>query len=130
MRTGRDYVDADMATFITRLETETDRVTLRDSDQEPMDRALLALQPGDWDRVWRGAPVSLAWPPADRWSAMREELAAGASTLTDAQREQLTAMMTRFLPDAPLTWMIGLGADAVAAELAGEMIGGAGTVAA
>lgn len=47
-------------------------------------------------------------------------LAAGAPTLTDAQREQLTAVMTRFLPGAPLTWMIGLGADAVAAELAGE----------
>jgi glyoxylase-like metal-dependent hydrolase (beta-lactamase superfamily II) len=47
-------------------------------------------------------------------------LAAGAPALTDEQREQLTAVMTRFLPGAPLTWMIGLGADAVAAELAGE----------
>ena len=54
-------------------------------------------------------------------------LAAGASTLTDAQRQQLTATMTRFLPGAPLTWMIGLGADAVAAELAAEMIGSTGT---
>jgi glyoxylase-like metal-dependent hydrolase (beta-lactamase superfamily II) len=45
-------------------------------------------------------------------------LAAGAPTLTDAQRAELTAVMTRFLPGAPLTWMIGLGADAVAAELA------------
>lgn len=51
-------------------------------------------------------------------------LAAGAPTLTDAQREQLTAVMTRFLPNAPLTWMIGLGADAVAAELAGEATDG------
>lgn len=47
-------------------------------------------------------------------------LAAGAPTLTDAQRAQLTEVMTRFLPGAPLTWMIGLGADAVAAELAAE----------
>jgi glyoxylase-like metal-dependent hydrolase (beta-lactamase superfamily II) len=54
-------------------------------------------------------------------------LAAGAPTLTDAQREQLTVVMTRFLPDAPLTWMIGLGADAVAAELAGEATDVAGT---
>jgi glyoxylase-like metal-dependent hydrolase (beta-lactamase superfamily II) len=54
-------------------------------------------------------------------------LAAGAPALTDAQREQLTALMTRFLPGAPLTWMIGLGADAVAAELAGQTTGGAGT---
>jgi glyoxylase-like metal-dependent hydrolase (beta-lactamase superfamily II) len=54
-------------------------------------------------------------------------LTAGAATLTDEQRGQLAATMTRFLPDAPLTWMIGLGADAVAAELAGEMTGDAGT---
>jgi glyoxylase-like metal-dependent hydrolase (beta-lactamase superfamily II) len=57
-------------------------------------------------------------------------LAAGAPALTDPQREQLTAVMTRFLPGAPLTWMIGLGADAVAAELAGEVPGGAGTTSA
>jgi len=48
-------------------------------------------------------------------------LAAGAPSLTDPQREELTAVMTRFLPDAPLTWMIGLGADPVAAELAAEL---------
>lgn len=54
-------------------------------------------------------------------------LAAGAPRLADAQREQLTTVMARFLPDAPLTWMIGLGADAVATELAGEMTGGPGT---
>ena len=53
-------------------------------------------------------------------------LAAGAPTLTDAQREHLTAVMTRCLPGAPLSWMIGLGADAVAAELAGEVTGDAG----
>jgi glyoxylase-like metal-dependent hydrolase (beta-lactamase superfamily II) len=45
-------------------------------------------------------------------------LAAAASSLTDPQRDELTAVMTRFLPGAPLSWMIGLGADAVAAELA------------
>ncbi len=46
-------------------------------------------------------------------------LAAGARSLTDPQREELSAVMTRFLPDAPLSWMIGLGAEAVAVELAG-----------
>ncbi len=51
-------------------------------------------------------------------------LAAGAPTLTDVQRGELAAVMTRFLPGAPLTWMIGLGADAVAAELAGEVTSG------
>jgi glyoxylase-like metal-dependent hydrolase (beta-lactamase superfamily II) len=54
-------------------------------------------------------------------------IAAGAPTMTDAQREELTAVMTQFLPGAPLTWMIGLGADAVAAELAGEASRAAGT---
>jgi glyoxylase-like metal-dependent hydrolase (beta-lactamase superfamily II) len=48
-------------------------------------------------------------------------LAAGAPSLTDAQRTELTTVMTRFLPDAPLSWMIALGADAVAAELAAEL---------
>ena len=46
-------------------------------------------------------------------------LADGTAELTDEQRDELTAVMTRFLPGAPLEWMIGLGADAVAAELAG-----------
>lgn len=47
-------------------------------------------------------------------------LADGAPKLGDAAKQDLEAMMRRFLPDAPLTWMIGLGADAVAAELAAE----------
>ncbi|GAA1041882.1 hypothetical protein GCM10009557_66670 [Virgisporangium ochraceum] len=47
-------------------------------------------------------------------------LAAGAPSLSDAQRAELTAVMTAFLPDAPLSWMVALGADAVAAELAAE----------
>jgi glyoxylase-like metal-dependent hydrolase (beta-lactamase superfamily II) len=45
-------------------------------------------------------------------------LTGGASTLTDAQKQELTDVMTRFLPGAPLAWLVGLGADAVAAELA------------
>ena len=53
-------------------------------------------------------------------------LASGAPSLTDPQRAQLTDVMTRFLPGAPLTWMIGLGADAVAAELADEATGHTG----
>jgi hypothetical protein len=47
-------------------------------------------------------------------------LADGAPKLSDAAKTELGATMRRFLPDAPLTWMIGLGADAVAAELAAE----------
>jgi glyoxylase-like metal-dependent hydrolase (beta-lactamase superfamily II) len=45
-------------------------------------------------------------------------LAGGASMLDDEQRAELTEVMSRFLPTAPLTWLVGLGADAVAAELA------------
>jgi glyoxylase-like metal-dependent hydrolase (beta-lactamase superfamily II) len=45
-------------------------------------------------------------------------LADGAPALTDAQKAELTAEMEAVLPDAPLGWLIALGADPVAAELA------------
>ncbi|WBO61647.1 hypothetical protein [Streptomyces camelliae] len=45
-------------------------------------------------------------------------IAGGRLTLDDAARAELERTMQEFLPDAPLTWMIGLGADAAAAELA------------
>jgi glyoxylase-like metal-dependent hydrolase (beta-lactamase superfamily II) len=51
---------------------------------------------------------------------MVRRLAAGEPELTEAARAKLETAMQAFLPDAPLTWMIGLGADAVAAELAAE----------
>jgi glyoxylase-like metal-dependent hydrolase (beta-lactamase superfamily II) len=44
-------------------------------------------------------------------------LAAGEPVLTDPARAELDDLLGRFLPGAPLTWMIGLGADAVAAEI-------------
>jgi glyoxylase-like metal-dependent hydrolase (beta-lactamase superfamily II) len=45
-------------------------------------------------------------------------LSGGTGQLDDPAKAELEAAMRSFLPDAPLTWMIGLGADAVAAELA------------
>jgi glyoxylase-like metal-dependent hydrolase (beta-lactamase superfamily II) len=45
-------------------------------------------------------------------------LANGRPALTDEAKSELETAMQAFLPGAPLTWMIGLGADAVAAELA------------
>ncbi|MFA1548535.1 MBL fold metallo-hydrolase [Actinomadura chokoriensis] len=45
-------------------------------------------------------------------------VAVGAPSLSEAQKLELTQTMTRFLPDAPLGWLVALGADAVAAELA------------
>jgi len=45
-------------------------------------------------------------------------LSGGEPRLDESARAELEAAMRVFLPGAPLTWMIGLGADAVAAELA------------
>jgi glyoxylase-like metal-dependent hydrolase (beta-lactamase superfamily II) len=45
-------------------------------------------------------------------------LAAGEPSLTETQKDELTRVMTAFLPGAPLGWLASLGADAVAAELA------------
>ncbi|MFG1941466.1 MBL fold metallo-hydrolase [Nonomuraea sp. NPDC048826] len=47
-------------------------------------------------------------------------LARGANGLTDDDKQELTRTMARFSPDARLDWLVGLGADAVAAELAAE----------
>ncbi len=54
------------------------------------------------------------------YCAAVRELSGGEPTLTEAAREELAARMEEYLPDAPLTFMIGLSADAVAAELAGR----------
>jgi hypothetical protein len=45
-------------------------------------------------------------------------LSEGEPQLSQAAKSELSAALQAFLPDAPLTWMIELGADAVAAELA------------
>jgi glyoxylase-like metal-dependent hydrolase (beta-lactamase superfamily II) len=45
-------------------------------------------------------------------------LSGGETQLSGAAKSELSTAMQAFLPDAPLTWMIELGADAVAAELA------------
>ncbi|GAA4918475.1 glyoxylase-like metal-dependent hydrolase (beta-lactamase superfamily II) [Stackebrandtia albiflava] len=71
-----------------------------------------------------GAPGDVTMLDAQRryLTRYREEvarLAAGATTLTEDALAELEKLMTGFLPDAPLTWMIGLGANAVAAELNG-----------
>jgi glyoxylase-like metal-dependent hydrolase (beta-lactamase superfamily II) len=44
-------------------------------------------------------------------------LSEGEPQLSEAAKSQLSTALQAFLPDAPLTWMIELGADAVAAEL-------------
>ncbi|WP_433574781.1 MBL fold metallo-hydrolase [Nocardia brasiliensis] len=53
-------------------------------------------------------------------------LAEGRAALTESEVTELERHMREFLPDAPLTWMIGLGAGAVAEELAGRLSATAG----
>lgn len=53
-------------------------------------------------------------------------LAGGAPSLGEEAKQELTEAMTRFLPGAPLAWLVGHGADAVAAELAVEPAPAAG----
>jgi glyoxylase-like metal-dependent hydrolase (beta-lactamase superfamily II) len=72
-----------------------------------------------------GAPTGLGLLAEQRryllcYREVVRRLADGAAKLSDPAKVELEAMMRRFLPDAPLTWMIGLGADAVADELAAE----------
>jgi glyoxylase-like metal-dependent hydrolase (beta-lactamase superfamily II) len=47
-------------------------------------------------------------------------LADGKPGLSDAAKSELQSRMEAFMPRTPLTWMIGLGADAVVGELAAE----------
>ena len=47
-------------------------------------------------------------------------LAAGAAGLTVAQKTELTQLMRCYQPGASLDWLVSLGADAIAAELAGQ----------
>ncbi len=54
-------------------------------------------------------------------------LANGEPQLSETAKTELQESMESFLPEAPLTWMIGLGADAVAAELAGMAASEAGS---
>ncbi len=68
--------------------------------------------PGDGSLLARQRQYLLMYREAVR------RLAAGAPSLTGAQKQELTQTMSRFLPGASLDWLTGLGADAVAAELA------------
>jgi glyoxylase-like metal-dependent hydrolase (beta-lactamase superfamily II) len=49
-------------------------------------------------------------------------LSGGAPGLTDPQKQELTELMTWFLPGAAVSWLVGLGADAVAGELAASAV--------
>jgi len=51
--------------------------------------------------------------------------AGGRGQVSEAEATAVTTLMDRFLPGAPLSWLIGAGASAVAAELAGEPVASA-----
>ena len=56
-----------------------------------------------------------------------QRLSRGEPQLSEAARSEPSTAVQAFLPDAPLTWMIKLGADAVAAELAAVGTAGNGS---
>jgi glyoxylase-like metal-dependent hydrolase (beta-lactamase superfamily II) len=51
------------------------------------------------------------------------DLARGRPSLTDGEKNELTSRLQAYLPGAGLTFLIGLSADAIAAELAGAVKG-------
>lgn len=51
---------------------------------------------------------------------MVRRLAEGEPELFETAKQELDRSVQAYLPGAPLTWMVGLGADAVAAELASD----------
>jgi hypothetical protein len=45
-------------------------------------------------------------------------VAGGRAQLTEDEASRVMSLMERYLPSAPLSWLVGAGAPAVAAELA------------
>lgn len=85
------------------------------------------------DELCKGMPTvfpghGLAGSPAElvagqrsyllRFAGIVKELARGKRTLSEAEKQTLTERMSAALPGAGLTFLIGMSADAVAAELA------------
>ncbi len=89
-----------------------------------LERARVLLQDIETIYLGHGKPGSLDLLNTQReylltYCAAVKEFAQGAPALTEAGKQALIARMEQYLPAAPLTFLIGLGADAVAAELAG-----------
>jgi glyoxylase-like metal-dependent hydrolase (beta-lactamase superfamily II) len=92
---------------------------------DALDRAPALLAGADTLYPGHGRPAGAeALDAQRRYQLMLREavrnLAGGAPSLSDGAKEQLTARMSAFLPDPALAWLVGLSADAVAAELAAE----------
>lgn len=92
---------------------------LRALDRVASDLAAVPLYPG------HGSPGDIGLLARQRqYLLMYREavgrLAGGEPSLADTQKAELTRTMSSYLPGAPLDWLVGLGADAVAAELAAD----------
>lgn len=88
-----------------------------------LDTAGRRLRPGARLYLGHGEPTGVGALREQRAYLMmvREvvgRLAAGADALTPAAAAELQTVMERYLPGAPLGWLLGAGCDAVAAELA------------
>jgi glyoxylase-like metal-dependent hydrolase (beta-lactamase superfamily II) len=80
--------------------------------------AVKTIYPGHGDAA--PAAAALAWQRRylDRYRDAVRALAAGRTKLDDGQRKSLTAAMAKLVPGGKLAVLVGMSADAVAAELA------------
>jgi glyoxylase-like metal-dependent hydrolase (beta-lactamase superfamily II) len=88
-----------------------------------LERARAFLQGVETIYLGHGNPGSLDLLTKQRdyllaYCAAVKELTQGEAKLTEAGKQALVTRMQQYTPEAPLTFMIALGADAVAAELA------------
>jgi glyoxylase-like metal-dependent hydrolase (beta-lactamase superfamily II) len=88
-----------------------------------IDRAEEALAGVHTLYVGHGAPtVPAVLAEQRRYLLMAREaiarVAAGRAGLSEDEADQVAILMERYLPGAPLSWLVGAGASAVAAELA------------
>jgi glyoxylase-like metal-dependent hydrolase (beta-lactamase superfamily II) len=90
-----------------------------------LDRAEDALAGVDTLYVGHGPPGSPSvFAEQRRYLLMAREAIAraarGAEQLSEQEADQVVILMERYLPGAPLSWLVGAGAPAIAAELAQE----------
>jgi glyoxylase-like metal-dependent hydrolase (beta-lactamase superfamily II) len=88
-----------------------------------LDRAEAVLGRRSTLYVGHGPPATPAVLAAQRrYLLMVREavrrIARGRANLSEAEATEVMELMSRFLPDAPLAWLVGVGAPAVASELA------------
>jgi glyoxylase-like metal-dependent hydrolase (beta-lactamase superfamily II) len=100
---------------------------LTDAWLAALDRAEREL--GDVRTVYVGhgaAATPAVFAEQRRYLLMAREvigrIAAGRGELSETETGEVAGLMGRFLPEAPLLWLVNAGAPAVAAELASELV--------